>query len=628
MIFGFSLDARIRFVAFLAKRIVGCECSTRRTGLESNSPSGDDGFDNRPRRSGFRVTKNGNGPFDKDQGLLQGSPWLVKAVTPRPSDGGRFHPMVGRRPGSLSPTSALLTRTRRLRGRALCALGLVVAGIATSTAAGAIDFAPRLTVRTEPQPTGVLVLDVTGDHVPDIVTASSSSSQVLVHAGIGGGRFATGTGIVISDTALALAAGDFNEDGKVDLATANRDRTVSVLTLDGVGRVAASTTLLVGGGPTDITAGDVNGDGHLDLVVVNSESRNASVLLGHGPAGFDRGRFTNIGDFPVDALLADVTEDGRPDIVAAVQTPPGVSIVAGAGDGTFARPVRLPAGQSPTAVAVADLNRDGHLDILAANRLSYEVTVQLGVGEGRFVAGRPSVTSSLPSDLAVGDWTGDGLIDVATSNGGSDDVSVLAGDGRGNLGPARQFQVGKTPGAIVSADATGDGRPDVVTANGGGETLTILSPRPLVGRGTAKLRVPCPPQRRFAVSEIETRCVTLTMSQAQVTEILGRPKRARRLAGGAALRWHYRDLLVQFNRTNNFVTSLRTLQRGARTAEGVAVGEFVGDLSGRLDQDVAICSTTAAIQTCVVAAFFTAIEYHVVNGRVTWIELRLVPGLF
>ena len=167
-----------------------------------------------------------------------------------------------------------------------------------------------------------------------------------------------------------------------------------------------------------------------------------------------------------------------------------------------------------------------------------------------------------------------------------------------------------------------------MASNGGGETLTILSPRPLAGRGTAKVRVRCPPQRRFAVSEIETRCVALTMSAAQVTEILGRPKRARRLGGGAAVRWHYRDLLVEFSRTNNFVSSLRTLQRGARTANGVAVGEFVGDLSRRLDQDAAICNTTAAIQTCLVAAFFTAIEYHVVNGRVAWIELRLVPGLF
>ena len=362
--------------------------------------------------------------------------------------------------------------------------------------------------------------------------------------------------------------------------------------------------------------------------MVNSESRNASVILGRGGAGFDRGRFTDVGDFPLDVLVADVTEDGRPDIVATVQAPPGISIVAGNGDGTFARPVRLPAGQSPAAVAAADLNRDGHLDLVTANQLSDEVTVQLGVGGGRFVTGRHSLTSSLPSDIAVGDWNDDGLLDVATANGGSDDVSVLEGDGRGHLGPARQFQVGRTPGALVSADATGDGRPDLVTANSGGETLSILDPRPRVGGGSAKVRVRCPPARRFAVSAIETRCVTLTMSPAQVTELLGRPKRARRLAGGAAVRWHYRNLLVQFNRTNNFVTSLRTLQPGARTANGVAVGAFVGNLARRLDPENTICTRTGAIQRCFVAAFLAVTEYRVVNGRVIWIEVSLVPGLF
>ena len=491
-----------------------------------------------------------------------------------------------------------------------------------------MDFAPRLTVATEPQPTALVVADVTGDAVPDILSGSSSSRQVILHTGLGGGRFATGVGIGTSDTPLAFTTGDFDEDGHLDVATANLDRTVNVLSLDGRGRVSGSTVLFAGGGPTDITSADLNGDGHLDLVVVNSESRNASVLIGHGAAGFDRGRFTNIGDFPVDALVADITEDGRPDIVAAVQDPAGASIAAGNGDGTFARPFRLPAGQSPIAVAAADLNRDGHLDLVVANQLSDEVTVQLGAGGGRFVTGRHTLTSSLPSHIAVGDWTGDGLVDVATSNGGSDDVSVLQGDGRGHLGPARQFQVGKTPGALVSADATGDGSPDLVTANAGGATLSILSPRPLVGDGSAKVRVRCPPARRFAVSAIETRCVTLTMSPAQVMELLGRPKRARRLAGGAAIRWHFRNLLVQFNRRNNFVTSIRTLQRGARTAAGIAVGAYVGNLTRRLNPEDTICTRTGAIQSCIVAAFSTVTEYRVVNGRVAWIEVTLVPGLF
>ena len=195
----FSIVARcgIGVVAFLAKRIGGCECSTRRTELESTSPSGDDGFDNCPRRSGFRVTKMGTARSTRTRGSCKGAPGSFNdRQAPRLR---AFTPRSIAAPGSLSPTSAPLTTIRRSRARALCTLGLVVAGFATSNAAGAIDFAPRLTVRTEPQPTAVLVRDVTGDRVPDIVTASSSSSQLVVHAGLGGGRFAAGTGIVISE---------------------------------------------------------------------------------------------------------------------------------------------------------------------------------------------------------------------------------------------------------------------------------------------------------------------------------------------------------------------------------------------------------------------------------------------
>ena len=100
-----------------------------------------------------------------------------------------------------------------------------------------MDFAPRLTVATEPQPTALLVADVTGDGLPDLLSTSNSSSQLLLQTGLGGGRFSTGVGIPTSATSVGIAAGDFNEDGHVDVATANVDRTVTILSLDGHGRV-------------------------------------------------------------------------------------------------------------------------------------------------------------------------------------------------------------------------------------------------------------------------------------------------------------------------------------------------------------------------------------------------------
>ena len=122
----------------------------------------------------------------------------------------------------------------------------------------------------------------------------------------------------------------------------------------------------------------------------------------------------------------------------------------------------------------------------------------------------------------------------------------------------------------MSADATGDGIPDLVVANGGGASISILPGRTLRPPGTAKRRVRCPQLRLRAVSAIETRCVALTMSPAQVMELQGRPKGTRGTNGGASVQWHYKQLLVTFSRRLNFVTSIRTLFPGAHTAKSVA----------------------------------------------------------
>ncbi len=511
------------------------------------------------------------------------------------------------------------------RAAVVCA-GLLVCAFAP-VAGAAIDFAPRLSVTTEDQPSVVAVADVTGDGIPDLLSGTALASDLILHQGLGDGTFASGVGIAVGESVQAIATGDFDEDGDRDILTANLDRSLKLLAMDGHGIVTSTTTLFVGGAPTAIVAGDLNGDGHVDLVTVNSESRNAAVLLGHGAAGFDRSTFIDIGDFAVDAVLADVTEDGRLDIVAAAQRPAGVTVTSGNGDGTFGRPTRLRAGVEPAALGVADFDRDGHLDIVIANTRSNEVTMQRGIGGGRFVAGRRSLTSNTPVALTLGDWNNDGLVDVATANSGSNDVSVFEGNGRGLFGTAQQFRVGRQPADLVSADATGDGSPDLIVANNGGASISILPSRALRQPGTAKRRIRCPQARLRAVSAVETRCVSLTMSPAQVTELQGRPKGARRTNGDASVQWNYKQLLVTFSRKLNLVTSIRTLLPGAHTANGLAVGSVVGNLEPKLDADLASCSRAGVTQTCSEFSLFTFTQYRVIRGRLAWIQVDLAAGL-
>ncbi|MBE3037310.1 MAG: VCBS repeat-containing protein, partial [Chloroflexi bacterium] len=95
--------------------------------------------------------------------------------------------------------------------------------------------------------------------------------------GFEGKTFATGL------WPLSMTAADFNGDGKIDLATANRDsHTVSVLLGDGLGGFGAKTDFATGSYISSVTAADFNGDGKIDLATANTGSNTVSVLINRG----------------------------------------------------------------------------------------------------------------------------------------------------------------------------------------------------------------------------------------------------------------------------------------------------------------------------------------------------------
>src|SRR5438067_1547326 len=86
---------------------------------------------------------------------------------------------------------------------------------------------------------------------------------------------------------ISVAVGDFNGDGKLDLAVANvGSNTVSILLVTGTGTFGAKTDFGTGSGPRSVAVGDFNLDGKLDLAVANGSGNTVSILLGTGTGTF------------------------------------------------------------------------------------------------------------------------------------------------------------------------------------------------------------------------------------------------------------------------------------------------------------------------------------------------------
>jgi hypothetical protein len=284
-----------------------------------------------------------------------------------------------------------------------------------------------------------------------------------------------------------LAVADVNNDGKIDVLTANQNSsTVGVLLGNGNGTFQASATYSAGAGnnPHDIAVADVNGDGKPDVLTANYGSNSAGVLLGNGDGTFQAATVyatSAVNGRPVGIAVADVTGDGKPDLLTANSYGYSVSLFAGTGTGTFQAPVSYSFGttSAPLDVVVADINGDGRPDVLAANAGNNTVGTLVNLGSGNF---QPAIypvgtgASFVPYGLAVGDVNGDGRPDVVTANQGNSTVSLLLNNGPAfpAFGRAVSFQDSGSPENIALADINADGRADLLTANPGDAAVGVL----------------------------------------------------------------------------------------------------------------------------------------------------------
>ncbi|MBI3416464.1 MAG: VCBS repeat-containing protein [Verrucomicrobia bacterium] len=366
--------------------------------------------------------------------------------------------------------------------------------------------------------------DFNNDGRPDLAVANEGGSTISLLLAKSNGMFQAAITVSAGASPVGLAVADLSGDKRLDLAAAS-SAGISVLLGKSNGAFQAAVNYTAGKGPGAVAVGDFNGDGKPDLAVGNSSSTNVSVLLGASNGVFGAATDYGVASGIRAVAVGDFNNDGKADL--AVVCTRGVAVLLGMGDGTFQAAVIYGVGRFPSSVAVGDFNGDGRADLVVANYVSNTISVMPGQGDGTFPIVRNFPTGTNPNSVALGDFNGDGLLDVATANYGSDDASVLLGKGDGTFQPTVNFRAGSSPSSVAVDDFNGDGKPDLAVADYGSGMVSVLlnncvAPRPslTVSRSETNAMVSWPfPSAGFALESSTNVAATnwLPASEAPIT---------------------------------------------------------------------------------------------------------------
>jgi FG-GAP-like repeat len=276
-----------------------------------------------------------------------------------------------------------------------------------------------------------------------------------------------------------VVAADVNEDGKLDLISANLyGNTLTVLTNSGTGGFGSNCTINVGTEPDFIVAADINGDGKLDLITANSGSHTLTVLTNDGSGAFGSNATLNVGAVFEYFVAVDINGDGILDLITANFQADSLTVLTNDGSGVFGFNTNIPA-ESPLCVVAADVNGDGKPDLITAAVDLHQLTVFTNNRFGVFVSNATLNVGSLPNWLVAADVNGDGKPDLVTANYGDNTLTVLTNNGSGVFGSNATLRVGVIsqggPVYVVAADINGDGKSDLISVNYTSGTMTLLT---------------------------------------------------------------------------------------------------------------------------------------------------------
>jgi hypothetical protein len=373
------------------------------------------------------------------------------------------------------PVAELTLSWRPVVTRSIFACSLLLLSVAV--AAQTVCF-NEVDTRTGPDPTRAVLFDSNGDGKFDLglIAGSAMGNTFGTDSllGNGDGTFAKIKAYYGPTKPSSITAGDFNGDGKSDLALSfsiNNGGLVGILLGNGDGTFGNVHQVATTRAADTIVTGDFNRDGKMDVAITTglyvAAGADIELLLGNGDGTLQSPTVVTALPWYTTALsVADLNGDGKLDLISdggnTDDNGQVVTVVLGNGDGTFQTPQRYTSASLTGAqgFAVADLNGDGVLDVAVPGGAGMDLF--FGTGAGTLTGPTFVSTPTAPLSIAALDIFGNGLQDLAGTEGsGGARISIAVNQGGGNF-TSQTFNVRSTNYYVYAGDVNNDGKPDLV----------------------------------------------------------------------------------------------------------------------------------------------------------------------
>lgn len=369
------------------------------------------------------------------------------------------------------------------RARAAAILLLIPLAALHGSGAEELSFAPPIEQFVGGNPRNIATGDFNRDGRPDLAIVNGNMGFVSIV--LGGSSLFGAARTIATPAASAIAVGDFNLDGSDDIAVASEMANgVMIFLSAGDGSFVSGSFVVTGNAPVDIAAADFDEDGRVDLAVVGKELR---LLLSAGNGTFALPVSVPVAPYPLRGIaVADFNVDGHLDVATGISILTGAAVVLGTGTGSFRLgTLGVPTGTFVTSLAAGDFDEDGRPDLAASgvfpgtNPAAFgAVTLVTGIARFPTVTWQSVVVG--PRGINVADFDGDGRLDVAVASSGAADIgyipqaTVFRGSGAGDLLSTVEIPLVGSPTGVAVSDITGDGRPDLFVTTGPAGTVAVL----------------------------------------------------------------------------------------------------------------------------------------------------------